>query len=132
MSIRSLAAALLALSACAGPGGYRVAADVRSMAPGARDSAGITNTAGAKVDLVCADASKNRELGRTDEQGSLRAEGEGTVPLACKLQVSAAGLKPVQYPVADVCQEQNGDGCREVALKTVLAPSARGSAGDGK
>lgn len=134
MMIRTLAAAGLALSlaACAGPGGYRVSADVRSLTPGARDSSGITNAEGAKVDLVCADASKSRELGRTDASGTLVAEGEGTVPLGCKIQVAGAGLRAVQYPVADVCQSQNSDGCREVALKTVLTPAKTGSAGDAK
>jgi len=137
MSLRSITPALglaLSLAACASAGGgsYRVAADVRSLGTGARDAASITSTAGAKVDLVCADPAKNRELGRTDASGSLVAEGEGTVPLACKLQVAGAGLKPVQYSVADVCQSQNSEGCREIAFKAVLAPSGSGSAGDAK
>ena len=130
MTLRqSLFAASLALAACAGPGGYKVNADVRSLQPGAKDASGLANASGATIDLVCPGA-ENKELGRTDQSGSLQVEGEGVIPLACKLNVSQPGARAVQYPVADLCREQNTEGCRELTLRAILGSSSSGSAGD--
>src|SRR6478736_5936594 len=92
MSIRHalVAAASLALAACAGPGGYRVNADVRSFAAGSHDSSGLTTASNAKVELVCPDTALNKDLGRTDESGALHAEGTGIVPLSCNMVVGRA------------------------------------------
>src|SRR6478736_961462 len=111
MSIRHalVAAASLALAACAGPGGYRVNADVRSFAAGSHDSSGLTTASNAKVDL-----------GRTDESGALHAEGTGVVPLSCNVVVGRAGSKVMQYKVSEICKEQNTEGCRELAFKAIL------------
>jgi len=115
------AAFALASSACATANGYTVSAKVRTLQPGARDAAGISSVGGASVALDCPDASVNRALGKTDREGALRIEGDGAIPLACKLDISADGYKPVALAVASVCTEQSQGACRTLAVHAMMS-----------
>ncbi|MBS2024034.1 MAG: hypothetical protein JST92_16645 [Deltaproteobacteria bacterium] len=135
MSIRHALIGLASLSfaACATSAttGYRVRGEVRALHAGSRDASGITSVSGAKVDLVCPESSQSKQLGQTDASGSIQAEGDGLVSLACQVQVGGPGLQTRQYPVASVCSEQSSGACRELAFKAIV-PASSGSGGDAR
>ncbi len=135
MSIRHALIGLASLSfaACAtsATSGYRVRGEVRAMHAGTRDASGITSAPGAKVDLVCPESSQSKQLGQTDANGAILAEGDGLVSLACQVQVGGPGLQTRQYPVSSVCSDQTGGACRELAFKAIVSTTS-GSGGDAR
>ena len=115
----------LALAACAtGATNYRVEAKVRTLHSGARDASGITSVAGAEVALQCPDAAANRSLGKTDADGALTVEGDGAIPLACKVAISEPGYRPSALAVSDLCTEQVMGACRTINVRAILAPES--------
>jgi|GEM_PF-6528447 len=125
-----LAAALLpALAlACASAGGsYRVQANVRKLQSGSHDAAGITAVAGADVALKCTDATASRDLGKTDSDGALKVEGEGGVPLACKLTISQPGYVTSEQTVASACTETSAGASPSARSSTSIEAPARRS-----
>lgn len=126
-SSRSLAALALALcAACAGghAGGYHLTGGIRGN-PGARSAAELVAVPGARVSLQCPNAAKDRELGEADTEGRLQLDGEGSVPLDCKLLVTGAGYRTVTYAVRDQCSLQGSGSCRALDVRAVLEPSGR-------
>ena len=128
--VLSLSIPALALAACAtaGANNYRVEAKVRAMQSGAHDASGIRGVAGADVALQCPDASQNRSLGKTAEDGTLDVEGQGAIPVGCKIAVTQAGYQSTALPVASVCSAKAMDQCTALDIRAILAPEGGSNA----
>jgi hypothetical protein len=130
--IRSILAAVpfaFAAACAASTPSYRVDTSVRALKSGARDATGLSAVDGATVALQCPDSAQSRELGMTTQGGTLHAEGDGTFPLDCKVNVSKEGFRASSFSVSEICGSVLDGGCRELHLAAVLQPARGGSAG---
>jgi hypothetical protein len=124
-SALSISFALSLVAACASTsGGSHVAARVMSLSRGATDSTGIVPVANARVALQCP-ARETRQLGVTEQDGSLRLYADEPVSLDCALDVSHEGLRPKHVAVTEVCTTQAGGLCRALDLRAVLQPDGK-------
>lgn len=130
-ALPSFGAALpaLLLAACASAPYYRVDASVRTLRAGARDAAGISPVAGAQVALECPGGSASRSLGKTDADGAFTGEGDGAIPLECKVAISETGYRATALAVRDLCVEEVMGACRKVSVRAMLMSESGASAG---
>ena len=80
---------------------------------------------GATIQVRCADDVPLQT--QTDGKGKFSYSRLGALEDDCTVEVSAPGLEPQAYTVAELCQRRYKDGtCREMTLEPVLAPPSIG------
>ena len=77
---------------------------------------------GASGTLDCPGQLLPQDLGRSDEDGDLRAQHIGAVPFACAVTISMAGYQPYKAALQTVCSAPAQGGCLTVDLRVMLAP----------
>jgi len=77
---------------------------------------------GADGALDCPGQMLPQDLGESNQDGDLRAQHVGAVPLACVVTISMAGFQPYRAAVQDICATRTDGGCRTVDLRVALAP----------
>ena len=87
---------------------------------------------GASGTLDCPGELFPQDLGKSDEDGDLRAQHIGAVPLTCALTIAMAGYQPYKAAMQDVCAARASGGCQAVDLRVVLAPAPNKNAGGTK
>ncbi|HEX9575032.1 MAG TPA: hypothetical protein VF994_13125 [Myxococcales bacterium] len=123
-----LAAILLALAAACGHGrAALVAAHVSTGQESAQEP-----LEGASGTLDCPGQLLPQDLGKSDEDGDLRAQHIGAVSLACAMNVAMAGYQPYKAALRDVCTAPAPGGCQTVDVRVVLAPEPGKSSGASK
>ena len=126
--MRRLAAILLALAAgCGHERATLVAARVSTGQAAAQEP-----LEGASGTLDCPAQLLPQDLGRSDEDGDLRAQHIGAVSLACALTVSMAGYQPYKAALQQICTAPVPGGCQTVDVTVVLAPEPGKSSGASK
>jgi len=113
-----LAALLLVLAAACGHD--RAALVAAHVTGGSGDAQQAVE--GASGTLDCPDEPFPRQLGRSDEDGELRAQHVGTVPLACTVTISKSGYRQFKALLRDVCGAPAGRGCQTAELRVTLVP----------
>ena len=116
--MRRMALLLLALLGCGHERAAVVAAHVttgQETAPEAIEGASGT--------LDCPGAFVPQDLGKSDEDGDLRAQHIGAVPLACSVTISMAGYQPYTALLQKVCGAAVTGGCLTAEMRVVLAPA---------
>jgi hypothetical protein len=127
-AMRRLAALLLAFAASCGHD--RAALIAAHVATGQGDAQ--EDLEGASGTLDCPGELFPQDLGNSDEDGDLRAQHMGSVPLACSINISMAGYQPYKAALQDVCASPAGGGCQTVDVRIVLAPEPGKSSGGSK
>jgi hypothetical protein len=87
---------------------------------------------GASGALDCPGELFPQDLGKSDEDGDLRAQHIGAVSFTCALTISMAGYQPYKAAMQDVCAARASGGCQTVDLRVVLAPAPGKNAGGAK
>ncbi len=82
---------------------------------------------GASMTLKCPGAMP-QDLGRGDENGELRAQHIGAVPIACLVTVAHPGYEQYTARLADVCTVIEPGGCQTAELRVMLLPAANRNA----
>jgi hypothetical protein len=77
--------------------------------------------------LECPDEPFPQDLGSSDQDGDLRAQHIGALPMACTVTVAKAGFRPYKALLRDVCGTPAHGGCRTAELRVVLAPDGKGA-----
>ena len=77
---------------------------------------------GASGTLDCPGQLLPQDLGKSDEDGDLRAQHIGAVSFACAVTVSMAGYQPYKAVLQNVCAAPAQGGCLTVELRVMLAP----------
>ena len=77
---------------------------------------------GASGTLDCPGELLPQDLGKSDEDGDLRAQHIGAVSFACAVTISMAGYQPYKAALQAVCAAPAHGGCVTVDLRVMLAP----------
>ncbi|MFL5312315.1 MAG: hypothetical protein ACJ79H_17925 [Myxococcales bacterium] len=77
---------------------------------------------GASAALDCPGELFPQDLGKSDEDGDLRAQHIGAIPFACAVTIAMAGYQPYKAALQNVCAAQARGGCGTVDLRVTLAP----------
>src|SRR2546428_7983040 len=77
---------------------------------------------GASGTLDCPGELLPQDLGKSDEDGDLRAQHIGAVSFACAVTISMAGYQPYKAALQAVCATPAHGGCLSVDLRVMLAP----------
>jgi hypothetical protein len=119
--MRSALVACLLLCAC----GHERAAVIsaRVMKP---ESGTQTAAEGASGTLTCPNAIP-QDLGTVDEDGQLRAQHIGAIPLECTVTIALRGYQPFTARVVDICKEVASKACANADLAVLLAAAAQGT-----
>jgi hypothetical protein len=87
---------------------------------------------GASGTLDCPGQIVPQDLGKSDEDGDLRAQHIGAVSFACAMTVSMAGYQPYKAALQTVCAAPAQGGCLTVDLRVMLAPESGKTPGAAK
>jgi hypothetical protein len=87
---------------------------------------------GASGTLDCPGQTLPQDLGTSDEDGDLRAQHIGAVPVACAVTISMAGYQPYKADLQTVCTAPAQGGCLTVDLRVMLAPEPGKTSGGTK
>jgi hypothetical protein len=87
---------------------------------------------GASGTLDCPGDLLPQNLGKSDEDGDLRAQHIGAVSFACAMTVSMAGYQPYKAALQNVCAAPAHGACLGVDLRVMLAREAGKAAGTAK
>jgi hypothetical protein len=86
---------------------------------------------GATGALTCPNALQ-QDLGTVDDQGQLRAQHIGAIPLECTVTIALSRYQPFTVRVVDVCKEPAGKLCANADIAAVLAATQQKGSNDGK
>lgn len=87
---------------------------------------------GASGTMDCPGELFPQDLGKSDEDGDLRAQHIGAVPFTCAVTIAREGFQPFKAAMQDVCAARTSSGCQAVDLRVVLAPAPGKNAGGTK
>jgi hypothetical protein len=77
---------------------------------------------GASGTLDCPGQVLPQDLGKSGEDGDLRAQHIGAVPFVCAVTISMAGYQPYKAALQTACSARAQGGCLTVDLRVMLAP----------
>lgn len=123
--MRRAAILCLLLCACGHDRASIISANVMRMESGTQIAA-----EGATASLTCPNAME-QNLGTVDEDGHLRAQHIGPIPLECTVTIALRGYQPFTARVVDVCKQPAAKVCGNADLSAVLTAAGQESGSKG-
>jgi hypothetical protein len=124
--MRTAAVGCLLLCACAHERATVVSARVM------RSEGGTQIAAEGATGIMTCPNTLPQDLGNVDEDGQLRAQHMGRIPLECTVTISLARYQPFTVRIVDVCKEVVSGACANADVGAVLVAVAEGGSNAGK